>query len=106
MVYESDSDLILNDFVRELALRVTGGDHAAFRILTIHLKQSVDAAVSQTLYNMGFISAGNPNILVCNMPHNPHSYRQTRTSKHCTLCGADYCDDHPLSNCVKCGNQL
>ncbi|HXZ01933.1 MAG TPA: hypothetical protein VEI03_18205 [Stellaceae bacterium] len=106
MISEDQLDRVMKEFIARIANHAAEGDESLATVIASHLEQPVSDVVRQTFYSMGFIGISNPKLLSCDMPHNPHSYRQSRASKHCAQCGADYCDRHPLTNCVKCGNQL
>ena len=51
------------------------------------------------------ILAGGSSKLICDMPNNPHGF-PSANAKHCKHCGADFCDDHALTKCVKCNKIL
>jgi hypothetical protein len=74
--------------------------------ITRRVSSAVIHALQVEFTNLGFISVGNPQLLMCDMPHNRHQFKPNSRSKHCASCGADYCDDHPLGNCLKCGHTL
>ena len=93
---------LVKDFARQVADRLP--DSETPEAFLTHLEHHITAAIEHS--HMGFIGLGNPTYLTCSMPNNPHSYRANKNSKHCSGCNADYCSDHPLTYCVKCGNKL
>ena len=74
--------------------------------LEAYLDSKVNIALEQALIKFSSRSGPKPKVLTCAMPYNPHRFRQSTQSKHCVRCKADYCDGHPLSNCVKCGASI
>jgi hypothetical protein len=106
-VSEGETDPLVTDFVAKLIQRVFQGEAEGSSDLRVYLQSSVEQALVATgaVYGHRFlVPIGSGVRSFCSMPNNGHSF--SGAGKHCPKCNVDYCDQHSISHCVRCGHKI